>query len=92
MVFNALHIYSGYSFLKSGLTITKIVKNEGIETDKIMKLLSKKIKEKDFRKSKIGFGLVMNMLKESLIWKSRWSSFLLWLSVSVGDVQWGIWN
>ena len=44
--------------LKKGFeTIKKIVKNEGIDTDKIIELLSRKIKEKDFRKSKIGFGL-----------------------------------
>ena len=44
--------------IKKGIdTFKKIIKNEGIETDKIRELLSKKIKEKDFRKSKIGFGL-----------------------------------
>ncbi|MBQ8659821.1 MAG: patatin-like phospholipase family protein [Bacilli bacterium] len=44
--------------IKSGFeSLTKIIKNDGIDTTKMMKFLEKNIKEDAFRKSNIDFGL-----------------------------------
>ena len=44
--------------IKNGFeSLTKIVKNDGIDTTKMMKFFEKNIKEEAFRKSNIDFGL-----------------------------------